>query len=55
MEIILPIKTQNLKKYDLNIVSIATNNKKTYKTKATIVLNLENGIQYSIDEYEHIN
>ena len=54
-EIILPIKTQNLKKYDLNIVSIATNNKKTYKTKATIVLNLENGIQYSIDEYEHIN
>lgn len=54
-EIILPIKTQNLKKYNLNIVSIATNNKKTYKTKATIMLNLENGIQYSVETYERIN
>ena len=53
-EIIIPIKTQNLKKYNLNIVSIATNNKKTYKTRATIMINLENGIQYSIDEYERI-
>lgn len=54
-EITLPIKNQKLKQYNLNIVSNATNNKKTYKTRATININLENGIQCSVDEYEHIN
>lgn len=46
---------KNVQEYNLNIVSTATNNNKTYKTRATIILNLENGIQYSVDEYERIN
>lgn len=46
---------KNIQEYNLNIVSTATNNNKTYKIRATIILNLENGIQYSVDEYKRIN
>ena len=46
---------KNIQEYNLNIVSTATNNNKTYKIRATIILNLENGIQCSVDEYKRIN
>ena len=54
-EVTLPIKSQNLKVINITLVSIATNGSNSYKTRSSIVFNIDGAIEYTVNSYERIN
>ena len=54
-EIILPIKSENLKTINIKLVSIATSGNNSYKTRANIQIDIDGTIKYTINSYERIN